>query len=175
MATIALGGGRCHKGAIPSTCLTTPVTLGVYTLFELWHSAVEHLPLSTFPLHPVRPPSEPHALRARSAAPDPLLHPMAYDFDAQCVYNIPLALDPTLSHTAGLERQFARHRCKSNVSRCKDYIIGPMPPSEFMDYFFDLPTDSELTQCMSSENAFKSIPVRADSVEEICKPLVSAR
>ena len=100
---------------------------------------------------------------------------MAYTLNGQCVYNIPMALDPTLSHTAGLEWQFARHRCKTNVSMCKDYIIGPMPPSEFMKYFFGPQTSSNTAGYMASENAFKSVPVRADSVEEICKPLVSAR
>ena len=99
---------------------------------------------------------------------------MAYHFDGQCVYNIPMALDPTLSHTEGLQWQFARNRCKCNVSQCKDYIIGPMPPSEFMDYFFGPQSDSDTTRYMSSENAFNSVPVCSDSVEEICKPLVSS-
>ena len=99
---------------------------------------------------------------------------MAYNYLSPCVYNIPVALDATLSHPAGFEPEFARHRCKTNLSNSMDCIIGPMPALNFVDHFLSPEIEYDYTQKMSSENAFRSVPTSAASVSEICRPLVSS-
>ena len=99
---------------------------------------------------------------------------MAYNLGSPCVYNLPLALDPTLSYPAGFKPEFARHRCKDNVSNSIDCIIGPMPAMDFVDHFFNYRGGYDLPGKMSVDDAFKSVPYSADSVWQICKPLVSS-
>ena len=97
---------------------------------------------------------------------------MTYNSSSSCVYNVPMALEPTLSRTHGLDPSFARSRCKANVADSMDYILGPMPPAEFLDYFFPLqPRDK--SGLLSSYNAFRSLPSRAETAAEVYEPLVS--
>ena len=99
---------------------------------------------------------------------------MAYSFESPCVYNIPVALDATLSHPEGFKPEFARHRCKTNVSSNIDCIIGPMPAMDFVNHFFNWDEGYDGPEKMSIGDAFKSVPYSADSVLQICKPLVSS-
>ena len=99
---------------------------------------------------------------------------MAYIFSSPCVYNIPMALDDTLSHTEGLDRQFSRHRCQSHLDDSVNFIVGPMPPSDFLNVFLPSHESHDKSQRMKSENAFQSVPACADSSSAICEPLVSS-
>ncbi|KAI0775524.1 hypothetical protein BD413DRAFT_429883, partial [Trametes elegans] len=89
------------------------------------------------------------------------------------VYNVPMALDSTCVRTEGIEPAFAMVRNNRHVADCKDYIVGPMPASDFVETFLPLPEHDTRGQ-LSAHNAFKAVPRDGQNVSDIYKPLNTA-
>lgn len=89
-----------------------------------------------------------------------------------CVYNIPMALDPTLSHTAGLEPLLATSRNMKRVQQAREYTLGPIPATTFLNSFFPLAKDHDRSGLMTFKHAFRAIPQVAESAAQIYEPLV---
>lgn len=92
---------------------------------------------------------------------------------ARCVYNAPMALNATLSHTRGLEPEAAEARNRRQVQDLMKAIIGPIPVGDFLDGF--LPRRKSWSKAPScfNKHAFNVVPPQAATVEGICGPLVS--
>ena len=88
-----------------------------------------------------------------------------------CVYNVPMALDSQTSRTHGLEPALAMARGRAHIQDAQRYTLGPMPAATFMDTFLKS-TSTDRDDLLSFENAFNTVPERADSAAEIYEPLV---
>ncbi|KAI0823291.1 hypothetical protein BC628DRAFT_1325485 [Trametes gibbosa] len=88
-------------------------------------------------------------------------------------YNVPMALDLTLSHTDGLVPALAMSRNRRHVHNARGHTIGPMPPAMFVDTFLPSENDKRETM-MTFRNAFKAVPRTADTPSAIYKPLAAA-
>ena len=91
-------------------------------------------------------------------------------FNLNTVYDVPLAVDPTTLRTRGLSPEHADERIKVHVKDARSYIVGPMPPNEFIGFL----NRSDTSAMSSSRHAFRSVPSRAATPSEICAPLVSS-
>ncbi|KAI0775526.1 hypothetical protein BD413DRAFT_688733 [Trametes elegans] len=90
-----------------------------------------------------------------------------------CVYNVPMALNPSLTHTDGLDPAFAAARNKRHAFESEKYIVGPMPALEFTETFLPIPKHDRRGQ-LSSRDAFKAVPNNASDPADIYKPLTRA-
>ncbi|KAI8978318.1 hypothetical protein BD414DRAFT_445578, partial [Trametes punicea] len=90
-----------------------------------------------------------------------------------CVYNVPMALDLDLTRTAGLEPLLAMARNKEHIQEARQFTLGPMPVSTFIDSFLPTPSDKRVDQ-LSPKDAFHAVPERAEDVARIFEPLASA-
>ncbi|KAI0632324.1 hypothetical protein C8Q77DRAFT_1060473 [Trametes polyzona] len=90
-----------------------------------------------------------------------------------CVYNVPMALDATQSHTEGLDPHFAMIRNNAHIEKVKKCAIGPMPPAQFLDEFLPVPA-GDRTGMLSPKGAFKAVPRSAENPEDIYQPLWAA-
>ena len=97
---------------------------------------------------------------------------MAYDYNSACVHQIPLAIDPNTSHTDDLSSRFATAQCLRNFESCREHILGPMPPNDFIDTFLQALPKADITCRLSSKDAFRAVPSSADNVSDIWQPLV---
>lgn len=84
------------------------------------------------------------------------------------VYDSPLAVDHSLQ-PRGFQPSEVCRRYKRYIPESQDYIVGPMPPQEFLDEFL-LATDQE-GMC-SPRYAFRKVPSRATTPAGIFEPLV---
>lgn len=112
----------------------------------------------------------------------PLRHPstrliftglhMAFTTPA-CVYDVPMALNSTLSRTRGMDPRFATARNQQHLQDCAEHLLGPMPPQQFLDCF--LPWDARRTRKgkSPSKGAFNSVPSSWETVDETLEYLVS--
>ncbi|KAI0831732.1 hypothetical protein BC628DRAFT_1407361 [Trametes gibbosa] len=92
-----------------------------------------------------------------------------------CVYDAPMALDPDLSQTDGLDPAFARARHKRLLYDFKKCIIGPLPVDAFMKRAVGkMFSGTDERMRLSATNAFRSVPRTADTVEQILEPLLLA-
>ncbi|KAI0755195.1 hypothetical protein C8Q80DRAFT_1094590 [Daedaleopsis nitida] len=96
---------------------------------------------------------------------------MSSPTSSRCVYDIPMTLDATLSHTNGLDPHFTTSRNKRHFLDCKEYIVGPIPPSDFLDFFLPPTTTNDKARFTSTKNAFASIPRSAETAADIYEPL----
>ena len=94
------------------------------------------------------------------------------DWGPACMYNIPIALDPLVSQSNGLDPDFAKGRNSDHVLDLKSRTVGPMPMDEFLDYFLPIRFEVDETQRLSSTHAFSKVPPSAETPDEIYKPLV---
>lgn len=99
----------------------------------------------------------------------PLPHPLSP------VYNVPMALDQSLMHSRGWEPERARVKNKRMVEEAKKYMVGPMPPQEFIDHFLDISLSSTIKPIVPTKRAFQTVPSRAATPAEIYEPLVRIR
>ncbi len=88
-----------------------------------------------------------------------------------CVYDIPMALDSTLSRVKGLEPGGAPSRNRRHVEDSRQWTVGPMPVEEFLEYFLPLDEVPSMGR-LASYRAFNSIPPRADTPDDLYEPLV---
>ncbi|KAH9849504.1 hypothetical protein C2E23DRAFT_362283 [Lenzites betulinus] len=88
-------------------------------------------------------------------------------------YNVPMALDRTLSHTDGLRPDLAMSRNRKLAYDARVHTVGPMPPTAFLDVFLPLVNDKR-GKLMTFNNAFKAVPRIADTPAAIYKPLAAA-
>ncbi len=88
------------------------------------------------------------------------------------VYNVPMALDITLSHTEGLSPDSATSQNMQRVQQARQYTLGPIPATTFMDRFFPLAEGYDRTGLLSFRNAFSAVPQCAESASQIYEPLV---
>ncbi|KAI0712051.1 hypothetical protein C8Q76DRAFT_796939 [Earliella scabrosa] len=72
-----------------------------------------------------------------------------------------------------LDPRGAAARNKRNVQDSRQWTVGPMPVQEFLQYFLRL-DDHSSHERMSSRDAFKSVPPRADTAAGIHEPLIVA-
>ncbi|TBU27058.1 hypothetical protein BD309DRAFT_859388 [Dichomitus squalens] len=91
-----------------------------------------------------------------------------------CVYDVPMALDSTLSRTRGLDPSSAMERNNQHLSDCLDHLLGPMPTDDFLDTFLPLSSQENKSGKARSRNAFKDVPVSWDAFDEMCSRLLPA-
>lgn len=85
-----------------------------------------------------------------------------------------MALDPSLSHTDGLDPDFGQNRNKQHVTEVLRRVLGPTPVDEFIDNFLPSPPSSDRSSILSARSAFKSIPPKVTRSAAIYEPLVSS-
>ena len=108
-----------------------------------------------------------------SSPPSPMHKPLSTA--TLCVYDVPLALDSTTNEcTVAFDHRGAAARNKRNVQDSRQWTAGPMPVQQFLKYFLRL-DDHSSHERMSSRDAFRSVPPRADSAAGIYEPLVRDR
>ena len=90
-----------------------------------------------------------------------------------CVYDTPIALDPTLMRTNGLEPGFAKSRNLGHIRDSKYSFLGPMPVLKFIDYFLLGQPSVDKTSLLPSQSAFQSVPSCGDGPADVYRPLVS--
>lgn len=91
-----------------------------------------------------------------------------------CVYNTPMALDKTRSHTRGLDPAEGYSRNRRYVQDTRDCTVGPMPVQTFLNAFLpSVPVDKE-KEVLSSKGAFKEVPSSGSKPSDIYEPLVRA-
>ena len=142
----------------------TPVDHG-HGVVQVAH-AVPHSKLCT--IHLYRPPIVSFGLRPA------MVHAAPVSQAQSCVYNIPLALDHTLLHTHGPVPHFAKNRNAHLIANCKQFIVGPMPAQQFIDYFLPPPLADDRSDMLASLDAFKSVPLRGIDASDIYNPLASS-
>ncbi|KAI0714070.1 hypothetical protein C8T65DRAFT_645395 [Cerioporus squamosus] len=92
---------------------------------------------------------------------------------SSCVYNIPMALDPATFSPKGLDPEFGKARNREHFRDSKEYILGPIPPTKFIEHF--LPYSSvDTSGFRSSTRAFSRVPLRGRGSSDIYEPLVTA-
>ena len=89
-------------------------------------------------------------------------------------YNVPMALEESLTHTRGLEPELARSRNRKAVEDSKTYTLGSMPVGDFMGDFLKVPRPYDIVDLLSSRQAFSRVPIRSTTVEDLCAHLVSS-
>ena len=93
----------------------------------------------------------------------------------KCVYNAPMALDATLSHTRGMEPEATKVRNRRRIQEVMQATVGPIPVQTFMDGFFPLGESCNQDRAPSfDKHAFKLVPSHAATEEALCGPLVSS-
>ncbi|KAI0350362.1 hypothetical protein OH77DRAFT_1463888 [Trametes cingulata] len=91
------------------------------------------------------------------------------------VYDAPLALDPTLSRTNGLDPDVAGARNLQHFSNLRKSIVGPMPVDQFLQRTVGISTSArDVKAQLSARNAFRDIPPTATQPEQIYEPLIIA-
>ena len=92
-----------------------------------------------------------------------------------CVYDVPLALDDTLSRTRGLDPRSAMARNDYHLHDCIDHLLGPMPPKQFLDVFLPWGVHGARKGRSLSRNAFKDVPLSWNTVDDMYAHLVSTQ
>lgn len=91
---------------------------------------------------------------------------------SDCVYNAPVALDETLSHTGGLDLSEGYSRSRRYVQDARGCTVGPMPVRAFLDAFLPpIPAGRE-KEVLSGMGAFKRVPPSGAKPADIFTPLV---
>ena len=85
---------------------------------------------------------------------------MAYDLNSPCIYNLPVSSE---SLRAG--------RSNSGVNY-NDCIVGPMPPLDFLEYFFPQPQSSDRSRHLTDDDAFGMVPFKAQTALQIYTSMV---
>lgn len=89
----------------------------------------------------------------------------------QAVYNSPIAVDHRSLQERGFQPRNVFGRYEHHVPESQHYIVGPMPPQQFLDEF--LPdTSTDRGGMRSSKHAFRGVPTHATTHTEVCVPLV---
>ncbi|RPD62303.1 hypothetical protein L226DRAFT_458441 [Lentinus tigrinus ALCF2SS1-7] len=89
-----------------------------------------------------------------------------------CVYNAPVALDPTLSHAKGWEPEAAKARNCRWVQDLMKTAVGPITVEAFLDGFFPRQNSWNKTPQLPSQRALEDVPPNAATPEGICGPLL---
>ena len=89
------------------------------------------------------------------------------------LYNVPMALEKSLTRTRGLEPELAGARNIKAVEDSKTYTLGPMPVHDFMKDFLWVPHPFDEVDLLSSRQAFSRVPTCASTVKDLCTHLVS--
>ena len=89
-------------------------------------------------------------------------------------YNVPMALEESLTRTKGIGPELVRARNRKVVEDSKTYTLGPMPIHEFMGDFLKVPHPCDEVDLLSNRHAFSRVPTRARTVEGLCTYLVSS-
>ena len=84
-----------------------------------------------------------------------------------------MTLDSSGSHTDGLDPHFAKTRCFDHFMACKDHIVGPMPPTKFLDHFLPILDPADESVRLPSKHAFRSVPREAKVASDVWEPMVS--
>ncbi|RDX40164.1 hypothetical protein OH76DRAFT_1490516 [Lentinus brumalis] len=71
-----------------------------------------------------------------------------------CVYEVPLAFDPSSNMVKGFEPEGAEQRIRRYVEDSREWTLGPMPVAEFMRYFFGPP--GEISDALNKSTKHKS-------------------
>ncbi|KAI0324551.1 hypothetical protein GY45DRAFT_1331419 [Cubamyces sp. BRFM 1775] len=90
------------------------------------------------------------------------------------IYDLPVALDPELSCTQGLEPDVAIAHVKRRVLDSYNFTVGPMPVESFLEEFLPNTPPVDPGGRLSSKNAFMAIPPRAEDRAHISQPLIAA-
>ncbi|KAH9849520.1 hypothetical protein C2E23DRAFT_737111 [Lenzites betulinus] len=88
------------------------------------------------------------------------------------VYNVPMALDATLSRTEGLRPSLAPTRHDEHAEQARKFMLGTMPAAAFVDAF--LPPSDQTAGTMPFRNAFNRVPRNAQTSSQIYLPLINA-
>ncbi|OSD02505.1 hypothetical protein PYCCODRAFT_408431 [Trametes coccinea BRFM310] len=91
-----------------------------------------------------------------------------------CVYDVPMALDPKLLHTRGLDPDGASLRMRGHLQDTVNYIVGPMLVQDFIDSFMPSLPLEERKKIMSSRAAFTGVPSSCATAAEIFEPMIAA-
>ncbi|KAI0688873.1 hypothetical protein C8Q76DRAFT_685963 [Earliella scabrosa] len=89
----------------------------------------------------------------------------------QVVYDSPLAVDHHTLQPRGFAPSGMCRRYKHYVLQSRDYILGPMPPDQFLDEFLPVSSLEDRREMTSSRYAFRSVPRTAATPAEIHEPL----
>ncbi|EIW53538.1 uncharacterized protein TRAVEDRAFT_52666 [Trametes versicolor FP-101664 SS1] len=88
-------------------------------------------------------------------------------------YNVPLARTEDSSQVYGSDPNDSTSRYKRLAHESRDFVLGPMPPQDFLDTF--CPCSPELLKKMpSARGAFDDVPMKADNEKLIYDPLIKA-
>lgn len=85
-----------------------------------------------------------------------------------------MAIHPEALRTDGLEPRLAYARNKRHIQETQKVTLGPMPVTSFMERFLPAVT-ADRHDRLSSTNAFKHVPMRADNAARIYEPLVRCK
>lgn len=88
-----------------------------------------------------------------------------------CVYNVPVALDALSVHTSGFDPTVGKSLVRQHFRDCKEYILGPISPTDFIERFHSLSPDEP--HLLSDRRAFNRVPIRGRTSSDIYEPLVS--
>ena len=89
-------------------------------------------------------------------------------------YNVPMALEESLTRTKGIGLELVRARNRKAVEDSKTYTLGPMPVRDFMGDFLKVPHPCDEVDLLSNRHAFSQVPTGARTVEDMCTYLVSS-
>ncbi|OBZ71289.1 hypothetical protein A0H81_08716 [Grifola frondosa] len=89
--------------------------------------------------------------------------------------NVPMALvDGASEEEIGFEPKESRYRNAKNAQDAEQFILGPMPPQEFLDAFLvDNGASDRTKHRLSHKYAFSAVPPRAVQASEIYEPLIA--
>ena len=90
----------------------------------------------------------------------------------QPVYDSPLAVDHHTLQPRGFAPGEMCRRYKQYGLQSRDYMLGPMPPDQFLDEFLPVSSSEDTREMTSSRYAFRSVPRTAATPAEIHEPLV---
>ncbi|KAI0364213.1 hypothetical protein BV20DRAFT_956708 [Pilatotrama ljubarskyi] len=95
-------------------------------------------------------------------------------FDANWVYDVPMALSDECSQTRGLEPEGAPSRIRRYVRDSGGCTVGPMPAQHFLDAFLPpVPVDRK-RQLLSNSGAFETVPRSGAKPADVYEPLIAA-
>ncbi|KAI0819185.1 hypothetical protein BC628DRAFT_1283133, partial [Trametes gibbosa] len=95
--------------------------------------------------------------------------------DSECVYDAPIATNPDLSCSDGLDPALARARHRRLLYEFRTCLVGPLPVNVFMENVVGTPYSGiDRRTRLTATNAFRSVPPTADTAEQIYEPLLCA-
>ena len=89
------------------------------------------------------------------------------------MYDVPMALDSTFSHTRGLDPSSALTRNNQHLHDCIDHLLGAMPPQQFLNFFLPWGASGGRKRRLQSRNAFKDVPSSWTRIVDMHSQLVS--